>query len=827
MEGGQYDAALSDYEQALSRDEADVEALYGMALLTSTEEYDGYQPDEAYTWLRKAQRAHRQLKPGQQKKLDKQGFDRSVMIALRRQIQQQGLVYHSSRGTSEAMAFYLEHYKRLPHELEQQAKQGYLQFYFDRLQVTNNYDSLRSFALAHEPTLEAELPVLYSQLQTAIADAYFAQKDSTQLEDLFDFIGSYPPAAKYMDGPISQALTKQPLITWAETQMRGLPPRYFPKTIKVIYLYHYYTGSWGDLLGFQNRYPMYTDSFNLQRAIALAKFAEDFKKTYSKQEAESYGYYIESAAPVHRAFRAMQQLMAADIEAGEWDKAQVTLNKYASFFGEEDPRVISLKAILNSEEEPLEPISMGEALSSWDSEYAPVLSANGQEIYFCRNIEDNEDIYAAQHQGAEWGDPYPVEALNTLGRHEAPLALSTDATTLMMYDNGVVKFTEKTKTGWTTPTPFFPEEHTPEWQGITSFSADRQVAILAAKNLEVIGPRNEDNIDLYVAYRQADGTWGAPINLGTTLNTPFEDRCPFLHADMRTLYFSSSGHGGLGKLDVYMTTRIGDGWTEWSPPINLGKAINSATDDWGYRVSTDGKTIYFSSVDAMKKGELYQLTLPEKYRPQPVSTISGAIKGMDGDPVAATLTIEDLTTGETIKTVNPDPRTGQFVITLPVGRRYSYTVTGDGLFPVSNNLDLRTTDQDLQLQEEIEVPSIDRLQEGGLVLPLKNLFFDTDKDIINPASFLELNRLAEFVETHGLRVEIAGHTDNQGSASYNQTLSEERAEAARQYLLEQGVNEAQITSAGYGLTQPTASNKTEEGRAQNRRVEIRFKKVER
>jgi outer membrane protein OmpA-like peptidoglycan-associated protein len=819
-------ATLSDqsqaYQQTLAKDPDNVEALLGQAALYVNEQYRHYNPDTAFLILKKARRAFRQLKPRQQKRLDEASLGNKYMRALRDEISEKGFEFHLEKESSQAMTFYMDHYSRLPYELVSKASNAFLKFRLFELQKMASYDSLKYFAITQRENLQEFQPELIPLLEDAVFETYFSNKDSTVLNDLFQLLKDYPDVAARVDAPLSKALAKFPLITRTESEIRGLDRRRLPKTIRVIYLYHYYTGEWSDLIGFQNRYPEYADSFNLQRAITVAKLAPDLDVSYTAERYEIYDNYIRLAAPVHKAYRALQQMIAENLERGEWKKARSSVDTYSDYFGKEDLRIEKLKTALDGKVEGIKPVALEGIANSADGEYAPVISADGQRLYFCRNIEGNEEIYVSSLENGAWAQASGIRELNTEENHEAPLAVSTDGTTLMIYNNGIVQYTEKNREGWSSPRQFFSDQFLPEWQGVTTFSADGKVAIFAAKTINIIGARNDNNIDLFISFRQKDGSWGPPVNLGTTLNTPFEDRCPFLHPDMRTMYFSSSGHGGMGKLDVFMTTRIGDSWTEWSPPLNLGKEINLPGNDWGYRISTDGKTAYFSATTLFNKEDLFEIAVPERFRPEPVSTISGKINRVDEVPIEAVLTIEDMETGETIKTVKPDPQTGQFIITLPSGKLYSYTVTGQGLYPISNNLDLRKEENNLQIIEQVEVPTIEQIQKEGMVLPLKNLFFDTDKHQIKPASYLELNRLADLVSSYQLRVEIAGHTDNVGSADYNIELSQNRADAARLYLIEQGVAPEQIKAVGYGLRQPVATNKTEEGRALNRRVEIRF-----
>ncbi len=823
IESADYEGAKASLLAVLDRDPESAEAHFGLARLYAEPAYPGYNPDTAYIFLRNAQRCYRRLSKGRQKKLDREEMGAGAMRALRGELREKGFAFALEKGGSEAILQYIEHYKRLNQEFEARATAAYLGLRLAELQQSGRYDSLKNFSLTQSGNLKEYGPELMPALEESIFAAFFLQRDSTSLEDLFFLLKDYPPAASRLDAPLSAALRKKPYITRAESYLRGSDYRYLPRTVEVIYLYHYITGEWSDLVGFQNRYPEYADSFGIQRALAIARSAPDIKLGFTEDRRELYERYIEQAAPVHKSFIALQQLLAPGLEAGRWDRARAVAGRFAPFFGADHPGIRVLLEVLERPEEGLQPIGLGEAVNTSMGEYSPVISADGQRLLFCRNLDGNEDIFVTERQGGGWAEATPLDALNTIESHEAPLALSADGATMLMYDGGLVKLTDKTREGWSPPRPFFPEGKTPDWQGATAFAANREVAILAARTLDVVGARNDDNIDLFLSFRQPDGSWGAPINLGPVLNTPFEDRSPFLHPDMRTLYFSSSGHGGLGKLDVFATTRIGDGWLDWTPPANLGKEINGPGNDWGYRITTDGATAYFSGAGKGGREDLYQVGVPEQLRPEPVSTISGRLLGLDGRPLSATIILEDLSTGEEAGIAMPDPETGSFFITLPSGKLYSYTVRGEGLYPQSNNIDLRQATAGLAVQQDITAPTIQEIQEGGITLPLKNLFFDTDKYEIRPESFPELNRLASLLKTYGLTIEVAGHTDNVGSAEYNLELSRNRAGAVRDYLLARGCSPGQASARGYGMMQPVAGNGTAEGRALNRRVEIRFR----
>ncbi len=822
LQEGKYEAARTAFEASLEQEEAPVTVLVGLARLYSDEAYSAYNPDTAFVYLREAQGHIRSLSKGQQRRLEKEGLDNALLRQLKAEIREKGLNYALAKGHSHSLLHYMEHYQRLSYELEKEAMRAFLLSRLQEVKQAGKYQPLKDFALAYEGEIKEYQPEMQPEIQRALFQAFFGARDSSNLMDLYAFLADFPDAAAYIDGPLSQALQEKPLITQAENYIRQANHRQMPQTIRLIYYYHYITGEWGDLLGFQNRYPFYADSFNIQAALTIARSAPDLKLGFTDGRLAAYQRYIELAAPTHKAFRALQQLIARDLGQKNWEAAIATLEQYAPLFKDGPEKVEPLIEVLRRPEEGITASSVGDAVNSTDGEYTPVLSADGQRLFFCRYTDGSEDIYFSEWKENAWEEARAITELNTSGSHEAPLAISADGTTLLMYDGGVVKYTDKLQEGWSPPRSFFSEEHTPEWQGSTTFASNREAVIFAARNLDVIGARNADNIDLFVSLRQPDGSWGAPVNLGKTINTPFEDRSPFLHPDMRTLYFSSAGHSGLGNLDVYVTRRIGDGWAEWPEPVNLGKEANLPGRDWGYKISTDGSTAYFSANAPGKREEIYQMPVPEAYRPEPVTAISGTLSGLDGHPLSAEIVLEDLSTGEPAGTVKPDPETGAFFITLPAGKLYSYTVRGEGLYPQSNNIDLREGSTGATIREDIAVPTVAEIRQGDITLPLKNLFFETGKHAIRPESFPELNRLAELIKTYSLSVEIAGHTDNVGSAEYNRRLSQNRAQAARNYLIGQEVAPEAISAAGYGFQQPVADNESEEGRALNRRVEIRF-----
>jgi outer membrane protein OmpA-like peptidoglycan-associated protein len=156
---------------------------------------------------------------------------------------------------------------------------------------------------------------------------------------------------------------------------------------------------------------------------------------------------------------------------------------------------------------------------------------------------------------------------------------------------------------------------------------------------------------------------------------------------------------------------------------------------------------------------------------------------------------------------------------MPGNQSYAVEVERPGYLFYSAHFELGKEDAERAYQLEVRLQPL----EVGATVVLRNVFFDTDKDVLKSASGAELDRLADFlVNNPAVRIEIGGHTDNQGSAAYNQGLSLRRAQAVQKYLAQKGISSNRMEVKGYGDTRPVASNEQEEGRALNRRTEVKI-----
>ncbi|MCI0448298.1 MAG: OmpA family protein [Chlorobi bacterium] len=569
---------------------------------------------------------------------------------------------------------------------------------------------------------------------------------------------------------------------------------------------------------------------------------------------ESPEYYLNIVrlyAPSEDAFIALQYLASPYINKHSWKKAIKFYEDHKFRFPNHTQTIGKIIELLSAPEKGIKIYNMGGNINSLGREYGPVLSPDMKKIYFTgRDREDNiggEDVFISYYVNYRWTISKPLPSKINTESNEYINSISADGNTLVLFGNyinalgrGDNFYIEKTKNGFSDVIQY-PEPINSKWWDADAFlTADGKAVIFSSERPKGVGeykPKGDyhhgmywGNTDLYVVLKEADGSWGkTAINLGPTINTPYTERTPFLHPDGKTLYFSSDGHPGLGKSDVFKTVRLSDtSWIEWSEPVNLGKQINTAEEDWGYKISTDGKHAYFSTINEMGFGEedIYYVELPEEIQPvSDVVTVTGKVIDEKGNPVDATIRWEDVEAMKEVGIAKTDPETGEYFIALPIGKNYAYYADVKGYYSTVNYMDLTAAKAYEEAKVDMSLISVDELKNSGRAIKIENIFFDFGKFDLKPESYEALNLLYKFMTVNDeLHVEINAHTDNVGSDNFNQTLSEQRANSVVQYLIQKGINSLRLEPHGYGETMPVADNDTEEGRALNRRVEFRLKK---
>ena len=298
--------------------------------------------------------------------------------------------------------------------------------------------------------------------------------------------------------------------------------------------------------------------------------------------------------------------------------------------------------------------------------------------------------------------------------------------------------------------------------------------------------------DLYISYRKGAG-WSQPQNLGPAVNSSGWESQPCLSIDGQTLYFVSDRGGGYGGMDIWRSTLV-EG--RWGTPVNMGPTINTAGDEKSPFISFDNQSLFFSS--------------------------NGHV-GMGGMDLFVCRRTGDTTWSEPQNLGYPINTRGDesSLIVSPDG---STAIFASDKFGGAGQLDLYTFALPERVRPEPivykeEITEVAPELEVGESITLKNVFFQTGKYTLLDISIVELDKVVEMMERHPtLRIELGGHTDNVGSEASNQKLSEQRAKAVYDYLVQHGVEPARLSYKGYGQSQPVADNSTPEGRRQNRRT---------
>jgi outer membrane protein OmpA-like peptidoglycan-associated protein len=385
-----------------------------------------------------------------------------------------------------------------------------------------------------------------------------------------------------------------------------------------------------------------------------------------------------------------------------------------------------------------------------------------------------------------------------------------------------IYFSGKTSQGWSTPVNVGAPVNSPFWESQPHFSADGQTLLFVSNRGG--GQDGKDIWQATLAGIKNDGSpyFGTLKNLGPVINTKGDENSPFLHHDGRTLYFSSNGHPGMGGMDLFVSRKDSQG--NWTKPVNMGFPINTSKDEIGLVVTARGDKAYFSTdgqESETKAKDIYSFELPEVFRPNPVLYVKGKVYDEEtGEVLPADFALKSLESGETVVTSQGSPFSGEFLVCLPTGGDFAFKADHPGYLFYSGNFNLKG-EHPVEKPYHLDI-GLKPIKQGAKVR-LENVFFATGSYELKPESKVELNEVVEFLNNNPVvRIMLEGHTDNVGSEAYNTELSENRAKAVYKYLVNQGIEANRLEYKGYGFSQPVDTNETEEGRARNRRTEMRI-----
>lgn len=488
-------------------------------------------------------------------------------------------------------------------------------------------------------------------------------------------------------------------------------------------------------------------------------------------------------------------------------------------------------------------VNAGTALNSEYPEYFPSIVADESKFYYTRRLNTNqavngtqEDIFLAKKEAnGEWGKSNLIPELSSLGNEGAP-SISADGNYMFItvsqemdgfYMGGQAKgygscdifFTQKINEKWTKPVNLGPSINSSQWESQPSFSSDGKTLYFVRGNPLRNG--TVKNIDIYYSVVGDDGKFGMAIKLPDNINSKDEEQSVFIHPDNQTLYFCSKGHIGMGGADIFMAKKNNDG--TWGDPVNLGYPINSSKDENSLLVSPSGRMAYFASDRDGGLGllDLYQFEIPEEFKPEKITYVKGKVyNSKTKEPLEANIELINLETQKFAARAYSQ-KNGEFLVTLTANKNYLVNVNKDGFLFYSDNFSLKGKETDFTKPFLLDIP-LDPI-DTGTVVELKNVFFDVNKWDLKPESKAELDKLGDFlIKNPSLKIELGGHTDSDGIRKNNITLSENRAKAVYDYLINTSkINAARLKYKGYADLKPKVKNDTPENKAKNRRTEFK------
>lgn len=514
--------------------------------------------------------------------------------------------------------------------------------------------------------------------------------------------------------------------------------------------------------------------------------------------------------------------------------------------------------------------------SSYD-EHSPMLSPDGKTLYFTRaghpanvgGVLDKGDIWFSTKSGDSWSQPVHAGAdINHPGLNGV-VGFSTDGQRMYLLNffdpegRGISKqknglsVSTKNDGKWGQPQKLAIKFFSNESSHISAtISKDEKAIIMSIQSYET-----EGNEDLYVSVKEENGEWSQPKNMGTTINTYAQEWVPFLSDDMKSLYFTSNGHGGSGGRDIFMSERQNDSsWFEWSTPRNLGDKLNSVGTEQGLSFVSGDELAYFSSTQNSEGfGDIFAYSMPESIPEAEVTTPQ--IQLTEAEPLEQTkVAVRTAPIAVKVPTVEQPKKEVLMTFEVMDSRTEAFvdanvTLTYNGEERIVNTAELAsdakrfelTLVEGTDLKVSIEqsgylkyqklfkagkssangTEGIQRLmltrEEVGTTVEIENILFNRARaSFANPETATgQIDELVQLMKDNpGMAIRLEGHTDNRGDARLLQDLSEERVKTVREYMLSKGIEENRIEYVGYGGTKPLSDNKSPEGIEINRRVEF-------
>ena len=532
--------------------------------------------------------------------------------------------------------------------------------------------------------------------------------------------------------------------------------------------------------------------------------------------------------------------ISAYLNTGDYAKAHTKLeplltnNQLPNYLKNKAAEVLKVCqfAIAHPIQNEIKVTHLGDSINTAAAEYFPSITVQDSIFLFMRRANfTREDFYYSTITKDGFSKAKSLADNLNEGEKKGSMSLTQDLNTLYFaadfgpkgYGRYDIYKVTKTKKGWSDPKNLGHNINSDYWDSAPSIAPDGQALYFCSNR-----PGGYGGIDIYVAYRNEKGFWKEAVNMGPSINTAGDEQSPFIHADNRSLYFSSNGWPGFGSADLYVARKKLDG--SWSTPLNLGYPINTFENEGSIAVAGNGMEAYIASDRSDSKGglDIYKVLLAEATRANKTFYLKGFIAdAITKNPLAGEVVLVNPLDDSSTMQIKVDSN-GYFVLGLPYFDSLGIRVNSPNHIFASTFLSA----------DSLQYISGNTYQFYLTPIPIftksfsqnfKNVFFDLNSAKLKKKSRVELDALVNYLETApSAFVLIEGHTDSKGDSIQNKYMSEKRAESIAKYLIAKKIAPNRVSHIGRGAKFPMADNATEEGRAKNRRSSftISFQKPE-
>ncbi|MCG8308984.1 MAG: OmpA family protein [Cytophagales bacterium] len=489
----------------------------------------------------------------------------------------------------------------------------------------------------------------------------------------------------------------------------------------------------------------------------------------------------------------------------------------------------NLEFALQNIQRPIDiaPKPMPDILNSFPLQYFPVLTADGNTIIYTVRLgvkfhDDENIVISEKDEQGNWGKPISISPNINSQFNEGTCTISADGRTLIFttcegrksYGSCDLYISEKTGDEWSAPVNLGKNVNSRSWDSQPALSADGRKLFFVSDRGGGYGKR-----DIWLSVKDGNNIWQKAVNLGPAVNTKEDEVSPFIHVNGTTLFFASRGFPGFGGFDLYKSELFD---TVWQEPENLGYPLNTHEDQVSLFVSTNGKNGYYSFERKWQTDEsqsfLYEFEFPASGILENRSIyLTGNIYDEEtGKPLDANIELYNLGDDRPVAIFTSDPVSGKYFSILNEKGNIVLYIDREGYLFQSQSF-VVDVEQGNFIAKDIYLKPIKK----GSKVRLNNIFFEFNSAKLTEESKTELYKIVGFlVDNPSTKITISGHTDDQGTEDYNMKLSEKRAKAVYDFLINEGINPEFLTYIGFGESQPLISKTDEESRKMNRRIEF-------